>query len=82
MRVMFEQEKRLPIPSTLYHPQAVRVKLMNIISAKWWHKWCDFCQFEDTEAVPERLIATPDMPRSRSRFARSTRNASRQTVDS
>ena len=23
-----------------------KVRLMNVISAKWWHQWCDYTNFD------------------------------------
>lgn len=33
------------------------IQLMNIISAKWWLNWCDYCQFDDDQ---DKVQATQD----------------------
>ena len=29
---------------------------MNVISAKWWHKWCDYCQFDGDENLADAAV--------------------------
>ena len=29
---------------------------MHIISAKWWHKWCDYCQFDGDENLADAAV--------------------------
>ena len=28
-----------------------KVRLMNVISAKWWHQWCDYTNFDIDSVV-------------------------------
>ena len=76
LRLMFEEEKRQPIPNTLYSSAANNMKLMNVISAQWWHKWCDFCQFEEEETAQAQSIQSPIFRKKLKKFPSSTRNAS------